>query len=81
MYDALAGTKDASGHVIPGHWYCQYIAILFIGAVVPDRGSIYYFAVYRRKPIAVLREHAAAVPDAAAEPISAKPRRDREGPR
>ena len=31
VYDSLAGTKDASGHVIPGHWYWQYIAILFIG--------------------------------------------------
>jgi hypothetical protein len=25
-------------------------------------GSIYYFAVYHRKPIEVLREHAAEVP-------------------
>ena len=33
VYDALAGTKDSSGHVIPGHWYWQYIAILFIGIV------------------------------------------------
>ena len=62
VYDALAGTKDSSGHVIPGHWYWQYIAILFIGIVVII-GSIYYFAVYSRKPIEVLREHAAQVPD------------------
>jgi hypothetical protein len=61
VYDALAGTKDASGHVIPGHWYWQYIAILFIGIVVII-GSIYYFAVYSRKPIEVLKEHAAEVP-------------------
>ncbi len=61
VYDALAGTKDSSGHVIPGHWYWQYIAVLFIGIVVVV-GSIYYFAVYRRKPIEVLREHAAQVP-------------------
>jgi urea carboxylase system permease len=62
VYDALAGTKDSSGHVIPGHWYWQYIAIIFIGVVVL-LGSIYYFAVYNRKPIEVLREHAAEVPD------------------
>jgi urea carboxylase system permease len=62
VYDALAGTKDAAGHVIPGHWYWQYIAVLFIGIVVIV-GSIYYFAVYNRKPIQVLREHAAEVPD------------------
>jgi urea carboxylase system permease len=61
VYDALAGTKDASGHVIPGHWYWQYIAILFIG-IVYLIGATYYFTVYRRKPIAVLREHAAEVP-------------------
>jgi urea carboxylase system permease len=62
VYDALAGTKDAAGNVIPGHWYWQYIAILFIGIVVII-GSIYYFAVYRRTPISVLKEHAAQVPD------------------
>jgi amino acid transporter len=61
VYDALAGTKDSAGHVIPGHWYWQYIAILFIGAVVVV-GTIYYFTVYHRKPIEVLREHAAEVP-------------------
>ena len=53
VYDALAGTKDAAGNVIPSHWYWQYIAILFIGIVVII-GSIYYFAVYGRKPIEVL---------------------------
>jgi urea carboxylase system permease len=62
VYDALAGTKDSAGNVIPGHWYWQYIAVLFIGIVVIV-GSIYYFAVYRRKPIEVLKEHAAEVPD------------------
>jgi len=61
VYDALAGTKDANGHVIPGHWYWQYIAFLFIGLVVIV-GAIYYFAVYNRKPIEVLKEHAAEVP-------------------
>ncbi|HEY3729191.1 MAG TPA: amino acid permease [Solirubrobacteraceae bacterium] len=61
VYDALAGTKDASGNVIPGHWYWQYIAILFIGTVWLI-GATYYFTVYRRKPIEVLREHAAEVP-------------------
>ncbi len=61
VYDSLAGTKDSSGHVIPSHWYWQYIAILFIGIVFLI-GTAYYFAVYRRKPIEVLREHAAAVP-------------------
>ncbi len=61
VYDSLAGTKDSAGHVIAGHWYFQYIAVLFIGTVVLV-GSIYYFAVYNRKPIAVLREHAAEVP-------------------
>jgi hypothetical protein len=62
VYDAFAGTKDASGHVIPGHWYWQYIAVLFIGIVVLV-GATYYFAVYRRKPIEVLAEHAAQVPN------------------
>jgi amino acid transporter len=61
VYDSLAGTKDAAGHVIPGHWYWQYIALLFIGTVVIV-GSIYYFFVYNRKPIQVLAEHAAEVP-------------------
>jgi amino acid transporter len=61
VYDALAGTKDAAGHIIPGHWYWQYIAILFIG-VVWLIGATYYFTVYRRKPIEVLREHAAEIP-------------------
>ncbi len=61
VYDSLAGTKDSSGHIIPGHWYWQYIALLFIGIVVLV-GTAYYMAVYRRKPIEVLREHAAAVP-------------------
>jgi urea carboxylase system permease len=68
VYDALAGTKDSSGHVIPGHWYFQYIALLFIGIVVIV-GSIYYFAVYNRKPIAVLREHAAEVPSLPGEHV------------
>src|SRR5947209_7177541 len=40
VYDSLAGTKDASGHIIAGHWYWQYIAVLFIGIVVAV-GSIY----------------------------------------
>ncbi len=35
---------------------------LFIGLSVIV-GSIYYFAVYNRKPIEVLKEHAAEVPD------------------
>jgi urea carboxylase system permease len=68
VYDSLAGTKDSAGHVIPGHWYWQYIAILFIGIVVLV-GSIYYFAVYNRKPIAVLREHAAEVPSLPGEHV------------
>jgi urea carboxylase system permease len=57
VYDALAASPGAHGH-----WYWQYIALLFIGIVVII-GSIYYFAVYNRKPIQVLREHAAEVPD------------------
>ncbi len=61
VYDALG---VASGH---GHWYWQYIAILFIGIVVII-GSIYYFAVYNKKPIEVLREHAAEVPNLGASP-------------
>jgi urea carboxylase system permease len=61
VYDSLGGTKDSAGHLIPTHWYWQYIALLFIGIVVII-GSIYYFAVYSRKPIEVLREHAAEIP-------------------
>jgi urea carboxylase system permease len=68
VYDSLAGTKDAAGHIIPGHWYWQYIAILFIGITVLV-GSIYYFAVYSRKPIEVLREHAAEVPSLPGTPV------------
>jgi urea carboxylase system permease len=68
VYDSLAGTKDASGHIIPGHWYWQYIAILFIGIVVIV-GSIYYFAVYNKKPIQVLAEHAADVPSMPRAPM------------
>jgi amino acid transporter len=68
VYDAFAGTKDAAGHVIPGHWYWQYIAVLFIGVVVIV-GAIYYFAVYNRKPIEVLKEHAAEVPTLPGEPL------------
>jgi amino acid transporter len=68
VYDALAGTKDSAGHVIPGHWYWQYIAILFIGVVVIV-GSIYYFAVYNRKPIEVLAEHRAETPDLPGAPL------------
>jgi amino acid transporter len=68
VYDSLAGTKDAAGHVIPGHWYWQYIAILFIGIVVII-GSIYYFAVYSRKPIEVLAEHRAQVDSLPGEPL------------
>jgi urea carboxylase system permease len=56
VYDSIG---LASGN---GHWYWQWIAVLFIGIVVIV-GSIYYFAVYRRTPIQVLREHAAEVPD------------------
>jgi hypothetical protein len=61
VYDSLAGTKDAAGHIIPGHWYWHYIAILFIGIVFLV-GAAYYFMVYNRKPIRVLAEHAAEVP-------------------
>ncbi|HET9104695.1 MAG TPA: amino acid permease [Solirubrobacteraceae bacterium] len=69
VYDSLAGTKDPiTGHIVPGHWYWQYIAILFIGIVFLI-GAAYYFAVYRRTPIEVLREHAAAVPDLAEAPL------------
>jgi amino acid transporter len=56
VYDALS--LAPGGH---GHWYWQWIAPLFIGSVVII-GSIYYFAVYHRKPIEVLKEHAAEVP-------------------
>jgi amino acid transporter len=68
VYDSLAGTKDAAGHVIPGHWYWQYIAILFIGIVFLI-GAAYYFAVYNRKPIEVLAEHRAEVPSLPGAPL------------
>jgi urea carboxylase system permease len=55
VYDALS---LSTGH---GHWYWQYIAVLFIGSVVVI-GTIYYFMVYNRKPIEVLAEHRAEVP-------------------
>jgi urea carboxylase system permease len=68
VYDSLAGTKDAAGHVIPGHWYWQYIAILFIGIVFLI-GAVYYFAVHNRKPIEVLAEHRAEVPSLPGAPL------------
>ncbi len=68
VYDGLAGTKDAAGHVIAGHWYYQYIAILFIG-IVWIVGAIYYFTVYSKKPISVLKEHAAEVPSLPGAPL------------
>jgi amino acid transporter len=40
------------------HWYFQWAAYLFIGAVM-GLGAIYYFAVYNRKPIEVLADHSA----------------------
>jgi urea carboxylase system permease len=62
VYDSLAGTKDASGHVIPGHWYWQWSSELFIGAVIII-GALYYFIVQAKKPLEVLAEHRADVPD------------------
>ena len=57
VYDALSLSPGAHGH-----WYWQWIAPLFIGIVVII-GSIYYFAVYRRTPIAVLKEKVGALCD------------------
>ena len=74
VYDALAGTKDASGHVIPGHWYWQYIAVLFIGIVVAGRLGV----LLRRVPPQADRGPARARrrgPAAARDRCSAKPRR------
>ncbi len=68
VYDSLAGTKDAAGHVIPGHWYWQYIAVLFIGIVFLI-GAIYYFLVYNKKPLSVLAEHRAEVPSLEPTPV------------
>jgi urea carboxylase system permease len=68
VYDSLAGTKDAAGHLIPGHWYWQYIAILFIGITFLV-GAAYYFAVHNRKPIEVLAEHRAQVPSLPGVPL------------
>ena len=68
VYDALAGTKDSSGHVIPAHWYWQYIAILFIGIVVPDR-LLYYFAGDRASRPRCFASMRAAVPMLPDEPI------------
>jgi urea carboxylase system permease len=63
VYDSLG---LATGN---GHWYWQWIAVLFIGLVVII-GSIYYFAVYSRTPISVLKEHAAQVPDLPGEALA-----------
>ena len=58
----LAARLGARIHVINAigahHWYFQWAAYLFIGAVM-GLGAIYYFAVYNRKPIEVLSEHSA----------------------
>lgn len=51
------------------HWYLQWGAVLFIGAVVIV-GAIYYVTVYSRKPMEVLAEHRAAIP-AGPEPATA----------
>ncbi len=67
VYDSLGGTKDSAGHIIPTHWYWQYIALLFIGIVVAI-GSVYYFLVYNKKPLSVLAEHRAEVPSLGPEP-------------
>jgi urea carboxylase system permease len=48
--------KDVYNAIGPHHWYFQWAAYLFIGGVALV-GSIYYFAVYSRKPIEVLAEH------------------------
>ena len=52
--------KEVYNAIGAHHWYFQYAAYLFIGGVVLV-GSIYYFAVYNRKPIEVLAEHSAPV--------------------
>jgi urea carboxylase system permease len=62
FYDSLAGTKDASGHIIAGHWYWQWAPELFIGAVVAI-GSLYYFLVQAKKGPEVLAEHRAEIPE------------------
>lgn len=42
------------------HWYFQYGAYVFVGAVAIV-GAAYYFLVYSRRPVSVLAEHRAAV--------------------
>ncbi len=49
------------------HWYFQYGAYLFIGAVIVI-GAIWYFAAYRRKPIEVIEAHRADAQFALATP-------------
>jgi amino acid transporter len=50
------------------HWYFQWAAFVFIGAVVLV-GAFYYFAVHSRKPMQVLAEHRAQM-DLAEPPIA-----------
>jgi hypothetical protein len=59
---------DVYNAIPPHHWYLQWGAVLFIG-LVAIVGAIYYFAVYRRKPMEVLAEHRAAVPAGPAAPL------------
>jgi urea carboxylase system permease len=50
--------KEVYNAIGTHHWYFQYAAYLFVGGVVLI-GTLYYFAVYRRKPISVVAEHRA----------------------
>jgi urea carboxylase system permease len=52
--------KEVYNAIGAQHWYFQWAAYLFIGLVVVV-GSIYYFAVYNRKPIEVIEEHSAQI--------------------
>src|SRR6185312_10309584 len=57
-FAVIYGAIEAFNAIDAHHWYFQWAAYLFIGAVAAI-GAIYYFAVYNRKPIEVLAEHSA----------------------
>jgi urea carboxylase system permease len=50
------------------HWYWQWAPFLFIGAVIIV-GTIYYFMVQAKKPLEVLAEHSADIPEAPPAPL------------
>ena len=52
--------KDVYNAIGASHWYFEWAAYVFIGAVVVV-GALYYFLIYNRRPIEVIADHRAQV--------------------